>query len=225
MNLSNITLVGITNKEKYQDTIRAIKFSCKDILFGQVKIICNEKIENSDDIIHEHSELLNTAAGYGKFCVNHLKEFINTDFCLLVQWDGFVINSNLWQDRFLEYDYIGAPWDHPISRNKVGNGGFSLRSKRFLEVSSELTINTDSCEWLYDWQKDFRDVTPEDWFICYENYDYMIKNNIKFPNAKLASCFSVEYPIPCHRFDKNDINTYKSFGFHGHFNTAAMNLL
>ena len=29
---------------------------------------------------------------------------------LIVQDDGFIINKNLWDEEFLSYDYIGAPW-------------------------------------------------------------------------------------------------------------------
>lgn len=223
MKLSNITLVSITNQEKYLDTIKAIDFSCKDIDFADVKIISN--VNHKTKYGHIHNDSVETIVGYNQICINELNDIVKTDFCLIIQWDGFVINPNLWTERFLDYDYIGAPWDHAISKNRIGNGGFSLRSKKFLEVSQKLTYDPNNCKWLYSWQKHYRDITPEDWFICYDNYEYMIENGIKFPSTKLAASFAIEYPVPCHRFDKNDISTYKSFGFHGHFNAGAMSLL
>jgi len=223
MNLSDITLIALTHKEKYAATIKAIDFCCKHINFGEVKIVSNTKEDNAYK--HIESNLVTSIVGYNEICIKHLYDMIATDFCLIVQWDGFIINHDLWRDEFLNYDYIGAPWDHAISKNRIGNCGFSLRSKKFLEVSSKLEYNPKECQWLYDWQQNHRDTTPEDWFLCYENYEYMLEQNVKFPNVKLAAQFAVEYPLPCHRFDKADVATYNSFGFHGNFNTGAMSLV
>jgi hypothetical protein len=224
MNLSQITLVAITDENKYKDTIKAVDFSCKDIDFGDINIISNVE-QSTNKYKHIKNELVNDLVGYNNICIHGLSELINTEFCLIIQWDGFIINPNLWTNDFLNYDYIGAPWDHASSKNRVGNGGFSLRSKKFLDISNTLDYNPHECEWIYDWQKNYRDIKPEDWFLCYESYEYMINHNIKFPSPKIASTFAIEYPLPCHPFIKEDINTYNSFGFHGHFNTAAMNLL
>ena len=223
MKLPQVTLIAITHQDKYLETIKAVDFSCKQVEFAKVKIVSNTK--ENDIYDHIRSDLVSDLTGYNQLCINHLNEIIDTEFCLIVQWDGFIINSEMWTDEFLNYDYIGAPWDHAISKNRIGNGGFSLRSKRFLEASNKLTYKSNNCEWLYDWQKNYRDITPEDWFLCYENYEYMVNHNIKFPSVKLAATFAIEYPIPCHRFDKNDISTYKSFGFHGNFNKGAMDLI
>ena len=72
---------------------------------------------------------------------------------LVIQDDGHIVNPSLWDEEFLKYDYIGLPWpfedswiekqlkeQRPIIRkvypkNRVGNGGFSLRSRKFLEFS------------------------------------------------------------------------------------------
>lgn len=223
MKLSQITLVAITDEKKYEDTVKAVDFCCKEITFGDVSLITNAQKSNSYK--HIHNDLVKNLDGYNRICINQLHEIVKTEFCLLVQWDGFIINHNLWTDDFLNYDYIGAPWDHASSKNRIGNGGFSLRSRKFLEVSSKLNYKPDECEWIYDWQKQYRDITPEDWFLCYENYEHMLENDIKFPSVKTAANFSIEYPVPCHAFNKEDINTYNSFGFHGSFNVGAMALL
>ena len=49
---------------------------------------------------------------------------------------------------FLKWDYIGAPWPlsyeafvDPFGRHiRVGNGGFSLRSRKFLEVPTKVEV-------------------------------------------------------------------------------------
>jgi hypothetical protein len=51
---------------------------------------------------------------------------------LIYQEDTCIFKSNI--DDFLKWDYIGAPWplEYNISKSSVGNGGFSLRSKKVM---------------------------------------------------------------------------------------------
>src|SRR4030095_4866549 len=69
---------------------------------------------------------------YSRFVMKELAAHVDTDFALLVQWDGFVVNASAWSDDFLEHDYIGAKWIFYDDGHTVGNGGFSLRSTRLL---------------------------------------------------------------------------------------------
>jgi hypothetical protein len=81
-----------------------------------------------------------------RICLRLLPRVVATDFNLTVQPDGFAINPQAWDDRFWEYDYIGAPWPWmwgggpywpgPI----VGNGGFSLRSRKLYRALLDLDI-------------------------------------------------------------------------------------
>lgn len=88
---------------------------------------------------------------YSIFMMHCLHAFIDTDFCLVVQDDGWVINGANFKESHYEYDYIGAPCHAAILHNKlvqrfrwvhtpanlvtvIQNGGFSLRSRRFLEA-------------------------------------------------------------------------------------------
>jgi hypothetical protein len=128
---------------------------------------------------------------YNKFVVSKLHKYIHSEFCLLIQWDGFVLNPNAWQDNFLNYDYIGAPWYvNKFTKNfLVGNGGFSLRSKKYLQTTAQLH---------YDGKLE------EDIFCCRENKKWMIEQNIKFAPHELAYMFSVE-----------NYKYTNQFGFHG----------
>src|ERR1700722_12124880 len=58
-----------------------------------------------------------------------------TSHCLTIQYDGFVLDSDMWRAEFLDYDYIGAPWPH--RGYAVGNGGFSLRSVEMMRYLIE----------------------------------------------------------------------------------------
>jgi hypothetical protein len=92
---------------------------------------------------------------YSVFVMHCLHSFIETDFCLLVQEDGWVINGVNFEKSYYDYDYIGAPCHAAISGNQliqrfqwtqmssvsvIQNGGFSLRSHRFLEAPNRLGI-------------------------------------------------------------------------------------
>ena len=106
---------------------------------------------------------------YNLFVLYSLAEFITTDFVLIVQNDGWVLNGESWRDEFFEYDFIGAPlhtlielrtshpkvvyhqqdyWlkhsdNPPANHYQPLNGGFSLRSKRLLNAPFDLGLNLE----------------------------------------------------------------------------------
>ena len=97
---------------------------------------------------------------YNYYVIYHLHEHVDTSHCLLVQPDGFVLFPDKWDDEWLKYDYIGAPWAYvedayidPFGRHwRVGNGGFSLRSKAFLKflpklksLGKQTTVTSTGC--------------------------------------------------------------------------------
>lgn len=184
-----ITLLSIAWGEELEKAKKVVKH-CEEIFpfFDKVKIITE----------------INNLLDYNIFCVEKLNGVIDTDFVLLVQSDGFILNPELWKDNFLNFDYIGAPWPwHGV----CGNGGFSLRSKKFLEVSSTLKYIKYHPEY---------DLCPEDNFLCLSNYnrDFMINNGIKFADVETALDFSFEHSI----FNFPNKTIKNSFGFHGKFN-------
>jgi hypothetical protein len=212
INLSNTTLISICDDAYLKKTSLSIQYCLKKAKFFDVQIL---KIDDLDDI------------KYAQICVEKLYGIIKSDFCLIVQWDGFIINEHLWNDEFLNYDYIGAPWGFPDDcRNRVGNGGFSLRSRKFLRLSSTIKYKPFNYEMYTPLQIYDKPIAPEDWFLCYGNYYYLVDNGVKFPSMDLAYSFSMEYQSAKNTsFNKDNISTYNSFGFHGHFNTGAMKLL
>ncbi len=209
LRLDQVTLVSVTSVD-LPATELAMMISMHDIQFGQVKLLTSEKFIPKDPEIQiiEIPEILNLTS-YSNFILKKLFEFIETDFCLLIQADGFVLNASRWQNIFLNYDYIGAPWpknrtllDNQIinlEKNSVGNGGFSLRSKKLLLETSK--INLDMLD---------TPTKSEDLIICHFLYNNMLKNGIKFPNPELAAQFSVESQEASYGQNPNT-----SFGFHG----------
>lgn len=60
--------------------------------------------------------------------VYELGDYIETDFVMLVHYDGFIVHPELWRDEFLDYDYIGAPWPLPKEGTIPPTGTFTATS-------------------------------------------------------------------------------------------------
>ena len=110
-----------------------------------------------------------------------------------------------------QFDYIGAPWQNSWP-NRVGCGGFSLRSKKLLTLSSQLEYNKTNNFILNN----------EDVVICMLNYERLTSQGVKFAPLMLARQFCVERPIPEDPHDYENFNSYNSFAFHGEFNSKGM---
>lgn len=223
LNLNNFTLVTVIGTEAYNsNSIKAINHCLNLVNFQKVKIISCVS-DNSHNIAECITIPRMNKEQYARFFIEEFHKYIDTDFCLTIQHDGFILDTNRWNLEFTKYDYIGAPWPDTNCINQVGNGGFSMRSKRFLDVTSRLTYNPN-----IKFQPHIPAgalATSEDWFSCVHHYKYYIENGIKFPNPILASQFSIEHPMPFKPFLRNKLETYKSFGFHGDFNTAGIKIL
>jgi hypothetical protein len=137
---------------------------------------------------------LGSAEAYSLFLQKGIASRIKTDHVLIVQWDGFILDPLAWRNEFLDYDYIGASWPQFKTGGQVGNGGFSLRSRRLLNACLD---------------PDFKASHPEDVAICRENRSLLIdRHAIRFADLTVAERFSYE------RTNPGDT----SFGFHGVFN-------
>lgn len=56
---------------------------------------------------------------------------VRTSHALCIQWDSWVVHTDMWREDYLQYDYVGAPWWYTDGMN-VGNGGFCLRSSKLM---------------------------------------------------------------------------------------------
>ena len=134
---------------------------------------------------------IGSGAAYSHFVMRRLGAYIDSSHVLVTQWDGFVIDPGAWRDEFLSCDYIGAVWpDQPEGRN-VGNGGFSLRSRRFLAAGLDPVITEEH---------------PEDEILCRRHREHLQRvHGIRFAPAVLARRFAFE----------NESPDGPTFGFHG----------
>ena len=192
INLNNVTVVivdcanqgkavlAINKTLKILTPARTIFFTDVDINIDEAKTIVIPKIKSKDE--------------YSYFMIKELWKYITTDYCLVIQHDGYPICEEMWDKEFLEFDYIGAVWNYPDNERAVGNGGCSIRSRKLLEA-----LGTD----------DFIEVTEqEDDAICRLYGAYLEKtHDIVFAPISVAERFSFELREPC----------YYTFAFHSYF--------
>ncbi len=139
---------------------------------------------------------IRSLSDYNRIIFEMLPAKVETDFVLVIQFDGFALNPSKFTEDFFSYDYIGAPWAAgrvPGRGATVGNGGFSLRSRRLLQVLSEMPQPIDLTQ-------------PEDNVICLTLRDELEREGVRFAPLDVARRFSVES-------DRTEPVT--PFGFHG----------
>jgi len=197
LELENVTLYQINCVDSIA-AVNTIKYSIDEVQFKEVLLFSDIKPDNLIDDITFHKILKLTHDTYNKFTFKHLSDYITTDFCLCIGFDGFIINPHLWEDTFFDYDYIGAPW--PVRpwnvKNRVGNGGFCLKSKKLIELSSKLDLSN---------REEHDDVLITNTYM-----EYFINNGCRFAPIDVAARFSLEMPIPEVEYDLRNC-----FGFHG----------
>jgi len=193
-NLTNVTLCIIDCKN-YGEAISAIRKSLYQCDFAKAIFLTDIKAVNPNfpfEIVK--IDKISSKDGYSKFVIKELDKHFDTDFVLICQHDGYVISGESWDEDFLNYDYIGASWLESDGYN-VGNGGFSLRSKKLQHI-----LATD----------DFiqSNHSAEDVTICRLYRPYLEeKYGIKFAPAEIADKFSYELREPIQ----------PTFGFHANF--------
>ncbi|MDI9349271.1 MAG: DUF5672 family protein [Candidatus Symbiobacter sp.] len=139
---------------------------------------------------------INSYEEYSRFMMKDLYHHVTRDFVLVTQWDGHILDGAMWSPLFQQYDYIGAVWSFYPQGDpyRVGNGGFSLRSRRLLAA-----LQDDR----------FAPGKLEDNLIC-RQYRPILESeyDIVFADDEIAAKFAIEHAP----------RTAASFGFHGKFN-------
>ena len=205
------TFIGTSDHEN--DSLTALRVSYEKFHFDKVVCAVHSLTDNikkklfsfcPDAEIHEIG--VQTAKEYNAWMVYGLNKVIDTEYTLVVQGDGFILNEDKWHPMFLNYDYIGSLWDKDVNE-RVGNGGFSFRSKKFLEASANQLSNDTT------WK-----AMGEDVFLCREKASEMIdRHGIKYAPVEVAAIFSVESTNVEEQkhIDQNTSESYDTFGFHG----------
>ena len=140
---------------------------------------------------------------YSVFMMHCLQAYIDTDYALIVQDDGWVLNGENFKDEYYEYDYIGAPshcgkvddkfylnfsWQQFENRTVVQNGGFCLRSKKFLQAPNTYGIPHRQANEIHNWNEDAQLSA-----ILRADFESL---GFRYADELTARNFSIEYLAP-----------------------------
>ena len=210
---NNITIVAISDI-KIKETLNSLMISnsklrpAKTILFTSKPFSLNNKQAKSIKKIKVKP--IKSIKDYSEFIIYYLYKYIETSHILIVQWDGYIINTQKWNSDFLKYDYIGAPFiprenEKNYSKDSkgrffsIGNGGFSLRSKSLLEAPSKYNLIDDK----------YFTNNHEDGFFSVLHRNFLESKGFKWAPFFIANEFSIETPLSFKDFRN------LPFGFHG----------
>jgi len=191
LDLPQVSLVCVETRRP-DLALFALQRCLRQARFGEARLLGARPRELPAGIEHAPLDGINSVADYSRFMVRELGAHFAGTHALVVQWDGFITDPARWDPAFLDYDYIGAPW--PDQEPAVGNGGFSLRSRRLVDALAAI---------------DTPEVHPEDHRIC-ELYRPQLERDfaIRFAPVDVARRFSWEAAEP----------PTPTFGFHAFFN-------
>lgn len=176
----------------------ALNHSSKQMKFDKIIFITDKDCNIPSHWEWHKIPTIKDLSEYSRIVLKELNDHIDTDYVLLIQYDGFIANGKNWSQDFLKYDYIGAPWTfHDIYQ--VGNGGFSLRSKKLLEVCLDENVKLLGGS--------NKNELLEDATICRYFRSYLeVMHKIKFAPLNVAEDFAYENGTKV---------SNKLFGFHG----------
>jgi hypothetical protein len=171
-----ITLVAATGY-KFQETTKALQNSLHQVKFEKTKMFVPmgmyPELHLTIDAVAGVMNQFENVQDYDTFITKELHQHIDTTHALMIQWDGYVLNGSAWDDKFLEYDFVGAPW---FWDGVVGNAGFALISKKLLEELS----------------KPEYDASPFDINLCRKYRKQLEDKGFKWAPPELAAKFSCE---------------------------------
>ena len=233
-----LTIVSVFGHNDGSVAVPSIMKSMEELPGSKGLLLSIKKPKNLPSQIEWKSIYFLNYKQYSVFMMHALYAYINTEYCLVVQDDSWVLNGDKFTEEFYEYDYIGAishcgirfiENPHVVKKNKkenltmdylylnynwvddyavckpntlvVQNGGFSLRSKRFLEAcnvhgfvhsSPDPWVITNDIgikrEWPFNWNEDVQLTGILRPILANLGY--------KFAPLDVASKFAIEYMDP-----------------------------
>lgn len=190
--LPQVTLFGLDCVD-VDRLLHAATICTRSFEFGGIRLLTSLPVRDSR---MTPIDPVRSIAEYNHFMIKQLSTWIDTPFAMVIQHDGFILNPDAWSDAFLDFDYIGAPW-WVENRAVVGNGGFSIRSRKLLSLlSTDPSVPSPGDE-------------PEDWFISVTVRKELERKGIAFAPPELAARFAFEAN------EHDGIEWNGQLGFHG----------
>jgi len=196
INLPNVTIIAVSSIE-IERTIRALQYSCRGINFGEVKFVTHEDV-NPDGITVHKVPRINSSDEFSKITIYDLPKYVDTEYCILIQYDGFIVHPEQWTDEFLNYDWIGPLWT--IGHNyfdKNGNSirvgdGIALRSQKLMGLASKLNLPWEP----FTNKGEHKPGFWEDSWICVKNRHIYEGHGCKFAPIEMAAKWGRELHNP-----------------------------
>lgn len=202
--LDGVTVVGIDNFHPLR-TLRAMRKAEQLVQFADSVLVTSPNHAQHIQGVN----VLPLITGINRkqreqFMICDIAQSFTTSHCLHMEWDAGILNTAAWDNNWLEYDFIGAPWTYPhtfpgfppCTRERcVGNFGFSLISKRMAVALSKLSAPND------------RELAQfSDVYVCMKLRPMLETVGIRFAPEEVALKFSCE------------CKTYvRQFGWHGQY--------
>ena len=202
--LDNVTFLAVNGSADTDMFLYALKYSTKDIRPKKTVLVSWEEPSVSYKGIDFYKiDKIPSKDLYSQFLIKDIGKYFQTDYMVMIQDDGYVLNPDLWTDEFLKYDYIGAPWPKNFFGGchylLQGNGGFSLRSRKIVDKLKGL---------VFEWESVGK--PPEDVFSCVVMRSILEGQGYRWAPLDIARRFSTEWPIP----ELGSSDGSGSFGFH-----------
>lgn len=216
----DITVVSIHGNGGIDASICALERTARALEGSQRLLITN--IPSTADIPQRICGRLGYLE-YSQFVVYCLASFIDTEYALIVQDDGWALDAKNWRDEWFSYDYIGAPTPSALHHDTwykqygwenlpqdelliVQNGGFSLRSRALMEAPTKHGVVMRPHLFRYA-----ENLLNEDVQLCCFMRKELEAHGLRFAPMQEARLFAFEHLAPIFH---EDLDLRKVFGHH-----------
>jgi hypothetical protein len=193
--LSQVTLVAIDGTMDPAATEASVARAAAELTFAKVLFFAPVR-PGAAPALSDRYEWIEiqpkSLREYNQFCLAELHRHVQTTHCLTVQSDSYIANAAAWEDAWLQYDYIGAPWPpgHSGTEYRVGNSGFCLRSRKLLEATAALPNDS------YIWRGKLKTSCRDDVITCVMYRPHLERLGLRFAPVDVAARFAFENPTP-----------------------------
>ena len=109
MEHNDLTIVSVYGHNNGASALPSIKRSMAELPGSRGLLLSIAKPDNLPNNIEWKQIGFVNYLQYSIFMMHQLYAFIDTEYCLIVQDDGWVLDGDNFMPEYYEYDYIGAP--------------------------------------------------------------------------------------------------------------------
>jgi hypothetical protein len=204
--LPDVTLLAVSSN-RIEGNVKALEHCMGLMNFGAVKFLSHKMPDSlPEGIQFEEIPEIKSMYEYDCFSFREMGWHVDTSHVLVVQDHAVILHPEMWEDSFLQWDYIGAPWfPRPeyisVSTNELvrqGNGGFRLTSQKMMRLPKILDLPV-----VYD-----RGFSCDDGLFVSLYRKTFLEHGIKYAPVEVAARFSYELDVP------ENMHLTKFFGYH-----------